>query len=81
MENTIDSRDIKKHKTDILKLIATASITQPVPLPKNVYHTVMYFADSVEEELPSQSLQDALGVHNADIRLYIETLRQSITQT
>jgi len=76
----VDSRDIKKHKTDILKLIAAAPIPQPIALPKDVYATVMQFAQDVEAELPNQALQDALGRPAKDIELYVKALKDTFIQ-
>lgn len=73
----IDAKDIKKHKIDVLKLIATASIPEPVAVSKSIYDTVMEYADSIEQELPSQSLQDALKRSSAAIQLFVDALKDS----
>lgn len=73
----INSKDIQKHKTDVLKLIATASIPEAVSVPKAVFDSIMEYADIIESELPSQSLQDALERDNKDIQVFIATLKDS----
>ena len=73
----VNSKDIKKHKTDVLKLIATASIPEPVAVPRSVYDSVMEYAASIEKELPSQSLQDALERDADTIQAFVETLKES----
>ena len=73
----INSKDIKKHKTDVLKLIATASVPEPVAVPQSVYDSVMEYAASIEKELPSQSLQDALERDADTIRAFVDTLKES----
>ena len=73
----VNSKDIKKHKTDVLKLIATASIPEPVAVPQSVYDSVMEYAASIEKELPSQSLQDALERDADAIQAFVNTLRES----
>jgi hypothetical protein len=73
----VNSKDIKKHKTDVLKLIATASIPEPVAVPRSVYDSVMEYAASIEKELPSQSLQDALERDADAIQAFVNTLRES----
>lgn len=73
----INSKDIKKHKTDVLKLIATASIPEPVAVPQSVYDSVMEYAESIEKELPSQSLQDALERDADAIQAFVDTLKES----
>ena len=73
----VNSKDIKKHKTDVLKLIATASIPEPVAVPQSVYDSVMEYAESIEKELPSQSLQDALERDADAIQVFVDTLKES----
>ena len=73
----VNSKDIKKHKTDVLKLIATASIPEPVAVPQSVYDSVMEYAKSIEKELPSQSLQDALERDADAIQAFVDTLKES----
>ena len=73
----VNSKDIKKHKTDVLKLIATASIPEPVVVPQSVYDSVMEYAESIEKELPSQSLQDALERDADAIQAFVDTLKES----
>lgn len=73
----VNSKDIKKHKTDVLKLIATASIPEPVAVPQSVYDSVMEYAESIEKELPSQSLQDALERDADAIQAFVDTLKES----
>lgn len=73
----VNSKDIKKHKTDVLKLIATASIPEPVAVPQSVYDSVMEYAESIEKELPSQSLQDALERDADTIQVFVDTLKES----
>ena len=65
----VNSKDIKKHKTDVLKLIATASIPEPVTVPQSIYDSIMEYAAKIENELPSQSLQDALERDNDELNV------------
>ncbi|MDE7455382.1 MAG: hypothetical protein K2M96_01605 [Prevotella sp.] len=73
----VNSKDIKKYKTDVLKLIATASIPEPVTVPQSIYDSIMEYAAKIENELPSQSLQDALERDNDDIQAFVDTLKES----
>jgi hypothetical protein len=73
----VNSKDIKKHKTDVLKLIATASIPEPVAVPQSIYDSVMEYAESIEKELPSQSLQAALERDADAIQTFVDTLKES----
>lgn len=73
----VNSKDIRKHKTDVLKLIATASIPEPVAIPEPVFDSVMEYAAAIESELPSKSLQDALERDNEAIQVFVDTLKES----
>ena len=73
----VNSKDIRKHKTDVLKLIATASIPEPVAVPKAVYDCVMEYASAIESDLPSRSLQDALDRDSEVIQAFVDTLKES----
>ena len=73
----VNSKDIRKHKTDVLKLIATASIPEPVAVPKAVYDCVMEYAAAIESDLPSRSLQDALDRDSEVIQAFVDTLKES----
>lgn len=71
----VNTKDIKKHKTDVLKLIATASIPEPIGVSRNVYDSVMEYVSEIEKELPSQSLQDALDRDAETIQAYLDALK------
>lgn len=73
----VNSKDIRKHKTDVLKLIATASIPEPVAVPKAVFDCVMEYAAAIESDLPSRSLQDALDRDSEVIQAFVDTLKES----
>lgn len=73
----INSKDIKKHRTDVLKLIATASFPEPVFVSPAVFECVEQYAEAVIDMLPSQSLEDALERSSDDIAVFIEVLRDS----
>lgn len=73
----VNSKDIKKHKTDVLKLVATASIPEPLAVPQTVYDCVVEYAAVIEKELPSQSLQDALERDADAIQTFVDTLKES----
>mgnify|MGYP000058036613 FL=1 len=75
----VNSKDIKKHKTDVLKLIATASIPEPVVVPDSVLETIQKYADNIMKSLPSQSLEDALDSTSDDIATFIKILTESFT--
>lgn len=73
----VNSKDIKKHRTDVLKLIATASFTEPIQVSVSVFSCIQQYADNISQMLPSQALEDALERSSDDIAVFIEVLRDS----
>jgi hypothetical protein len=73
----VNSKDIKKHRTDVLKLIATASFPEPIVVPATVMTCIDQYATAITEMLPSQSLEDALDRKSDDIAAFIEALKNS----
>ncbi len=75
----INTKDINKHKIDVLKLIATASVPEPVIVPLPVFECIQQYADAITVILSSQSrsLEDALERSSDDIASFIEVLKES----
>lgn len=73
----VRSRDIKKHRDDVFKLLA-AKIDQSttIALPETLKRSIGTFAETIESSLPNQSLQDALDVDEEQIRIFIATMRK-----
>lgn len=73
----VNTKDIKKHLTDVLKLIATASLPEPIQVPQQVFESIINYADIVTEMLPSQPLEAALVRSSDDIKAFVERLKNS----
>lgn len=56
----VNSDDIKKHRGDVLKLIATGDISEPVVLPSALYEVVDKFRELIMKQ-PEQSLASIVG--------------------
>ena len=56
----VNSDDIKKHRGDVLKLIATGDIAEPVVLPSAIYEVVDQFRELIMKQ-PEQSLASIVG--------------------
>ena len=56
----VNSDDIKKHRGDVLKLIATGDIAEPVVLPSAIYEVVDQFRKLIMKQ-PEQSLASIVG--------------------
>lgn len=73
----VNSKDIKKHRNDVLKLVATSAFDEPVVLPQAVYHCIQDYIAHVRSMLPNKSLEDALMRSSDDIASYLEVLENA----
>lgn len=70
----INTKDILKHRNDVLKLSATLTGTDRAIVDAEVVSTISEFTDGLLQSLPNQSLQDALRRSETAIRIYLEAL-------
>lgn len=70
----VNTKDILKHRNDVLKLVATMTATDTAIVDDEIIATINEFARRLLVSLPNQSLQDALRVSDATVRLYLEAL-------
>ena len=75
----VNTKDIKKHRNDVLKLIAGADFSETLAVVPSVWDTIQSFVLRIEEELSanSKSLRDALGRTEEQIRVYVDILRNA----
>lgn len=70
----INTKDILKHRNDVLKLTATLTVTDRAIVDTEITDTIREFADVMLQSLPNQSLQDALRSSEVAIRMYLDAL-------
>ncbi len=70
----VNSKDILKHRNDVLKLTATMAPGETTIVEKEVIDTINDFRDIILSSLPNQLLSDALKASETTLRLYLETL-------
>lgn len=72
----VNTKDIKKHRNDVLKLVATTPFDDPIPVTKEIFDSIGAYINKVEETLADnpKSLEDALHRSSEDIRAYLEVL-------
>lgn len=58
----VNSKDILKHRNDVLKLAAATTLGEAVKVEPEVLSAISEFQDKINGSLPSQSIQDALGL-------------------
>lgn len=72
----VNSKDIKKHRSDVLKLVAAGTYPEPIVIGHKLFDAVQSFV--IENEQHIQSLADALDVEEDDVRAYLEVLRNEV---
>lgn len=70
----INTKDILKHRNDVLKLAATMTPGEFTEVDPTVVATVNEFSEKLLASLPNQSLSDAMRANEETLRLYLETL-------
>lgn len=76
----VNSNDIKKHRNDVLKLIATMPFSEePIPVTPSIYQSIQEYIRRIEavlKETPN-SLEDALQRSKGDIKVYLSVLAKT----
>ncbi len=63
----VDSRDIKKHKNDILRIAMEFVLEKTEALPENVHTDMKEFIEKLEEEPFDKNLLKDYGLSNGDV--------------
>jgi hypothetical protein len=72
----VNSKDIRKHRSDVLKLVAAGSYPDPQPVNSKIYTSIRLFLEEVNQH--RQSLADALDSPIEAIDAYLDILRNEI---
>ncbi len=77
----VNSDDLKKHKSDVLKLVATTVDVDPIAISQSMMETIEWYIAQLTTELQdtSRPLQNSLGRSTAQIEEYLEDLREFYT--
>lgn len=70
----VDSRDIKKHKNDILRIAMEFALEKTDALPENVDTDMKDFIEKLEEEPFDKNLLKAYGLANGDVVARLQQL-------
>ena len=70
----VNTKHIKKHRSDVMKLVATTALGDPTPVTAEIMDSVTDFIGKIRAMLPSQGLEAALGRSSEDIASYIDIL-------
>ena len=72
----VNSKDIRKHRSDVLKLVAAGIYPETVTVVHKIYNDIQNFVTDMEQHI--QSLADALDVDEYDVNAYLDVLRNEI---
>lgn len=72
----VNGKDIRKHRSDVLKLVAAGVYPEPVRVDQKLYDVVQIFVKENEQHI--QSLADALGVDEEAVQTYLEVLQNEV---
>lgn len=70
------SSDIRKHMSDVFKLMASGYIAEPVALSGNMKKDAAAFVAKMESLMPNQPLQDSIQRNEAFIRQVLSEIRR-----
>lgn len=70
----VNSDDIKKHRRDIVLLVAARTETEPVRVPVSILDTISEFRQSVNTEESAYALMSSLRIDREQLNVYLETL-------
>ena len=70
------SSDIRKHMSDVFKLMASGYIAEPVALSGNMKKDVAAFVAKMESLMPNQPLQDSIQRNEAFIHQVLSEIRR-----
>ncbi|MFA6677200.1 MAG: hypothetical protein WCS34_06385 [Bacteroidales bacterium] len=75
----VNTKDIKKHRTDVLKLVATTAFDEPVIVKKDILEFIGKFIVEMRNLIDKrpQSLTDALQSTADDINAYLDVLEDA----
>ena len=70
------SSDIKKHMTDVFKLMAGGEVSEPIDLSDYMKTDISTFVEKMEKLLPNQPLQDSIQRNEEFVRQILEEIKQ-----
>lgn len=74
MGKEVNSKDISKHRNDIIKLAAITPGSEQAEVSREVVETMNEFTSLMVSSLPNQSLQDSLRRNDVVLKSYIESI-------
>ncbi len=72
----IDSRKIKKHKTDIFRLATLFKEDDNFIVPGTIKKDLLYFVGEVKDDLPERNLFKDLGIPGINVEELFQTIKE-----
>ena len=72
-----DTKQLRKHKTDIFRLTVTLTSNDSFELPENIKTHLQAFADIIANELPDNAIFKEMGLRNTDVEQVFKQLIKS----
>lgn len=73
----VDSRNIEKHKKDIIRLAAMISGNDHFDLPDSIHKDMEQFCDEVAASLPNKDFLKSVGLTAIDSKELLDTIRKA----
>lgn len=70
----VNSDDIKKHRRDIVLLVAARTETEPISVPVSILDTINEFRQLVNTEESASALMNSLRIDREQLNVYLEAL-------
>jgi hypothetical protein len=70
----VNSDDIKKHRRDVILLVAARTETEHVSVPVSILKTVNEFKQLVNTEESASALMNSLRIDREQLNVYLEAL-------
>ena len=71
----VNTKNIKKHRNDVLKLVATTPLSEPQVVSESMLEDIDWYISNINSMLPSQALEGSLDRSSEEIQIYLEVLQ------
>ena len=73
----VNTKDIKKHRNDVIKLAATASFPELIEVPASIQSSIIEYVDKLRGALPDQSLEAAIQRNSEEIAVFLDVITET----
>jgi hypothetical protein len=71
----VDGQNIRKHKTDIFRLVVLLPSEHKVEIPAGIKNDLKAFVDSISDELPDKAIFKQMGIGAIDAELVFQQIK------